>query len=76
MNKRNKTYWLICSIMVIILMLLTFTPLVIPEGKYKPMFLGLPYTLWVSGLITVVLVILTWIGAGVHPGKDEGEDEA
>jgi hypothetical protein len=38
------------------------------------MFMGVPYTLWASFLITAVLVFLTFIGSKVHPGKDEEEE--
>jgi hypothetical protein len=73
---KKKTIWRICTIVVLILIILAYTPLLIPKGVYKPMLLGLPYTLWTSFLITVVLVALTYIGARVHPGRDKGEEEA
>ncbi len=40
------------------------------------MIFGLPYSLWTSFLVTVALVVLTYIGAKVHPGSDEGEEES
>ncbi len=56
-------------------MVLGYTPLMIPNGVYKPMILGIPYSLWTSFLITVILVALTYIGSKVHPGSDEGEED-
>lgn len=76
MIERKTRYWRICTALVAILILITFTPLVIPSGVYKPMFMGIPYTLWVSFLITAVLVFLTFIGSKVHPGKDEEEEQS
>jgi len=38
------------------------------------MILGIPYSLWLSFLITVALVTLTYIGSKVHPGADEEEE--
>jgi len=73
--KKSKTYWKLCVILVIALMVLAYTPLMIPAGVYKPMVLGIPYTLWTSFLITALLVILTYIGAKVHPGSDEGGED-
>ena len=67
---------MVCVILMIILTVIGYTPLVIPNGVYKPMILGIPYSLWASGLITVLLVALTYIGAKVHPGTDEGEEES
>jgi len=67
MIERKNRYWRICVALVVVL--------IIPVGVYKPMFLGIPYTLWVCFLITVALVVLTFIGSRVHPGID-GEEEA
>lgn len=75
MNKRKARYWRICAALVVILAVLTFTPLIIPRGVYKPMLLGIPYSLWTSFIITVVLVTLTYIGSKMHPGKDEKEEQ-
>jgi len=75
MIERKNRYWRICVAFVVVLILITFTPLVIPVGVYKPMFLGIPYSLWVCFIITAALVFLTYIGAKVHPGIDEEEEE-
>ena len=74
MDKKSK-YWKICSAIVIILTILVFTPLVSPIGEYKPMLFGIPYTLWMSFLITLSLVIITLIGTKIHPGIDQEENE-
>jgi hypothetical protein len=73
---KKKTYWRICTILVPVLVVLAYTPLLIPDGVYKPMLLGLPFTLWTSFILTAALVALTYIGARVHPGKDEGEGDS
>jgi len=75
MNKIKTRYWRICTALVILLAVLTFTPLIIPTGVYKPMILGIPYSLWTSFLITVALVAITYLGAKVHPGNDEEEEQ-
>ena len=74
--KNSKKYWTLCAVLVIVLIVLGYTPLMIPNGIYRPMILGIPYSLWTSFLVTVVLVVLTYIGAKVHPGSDEGEEES
>ena len=43
------------------LVILTFTPLILGPGKIEPKLLSLPYTLWTSILITVILVLLTYL---------------
>ena len=74
--KKNKKYWTLCVVLVVVLLVLAYTPLMIPNGVYKPMILGIPYTLWTSFLIAVILVALTYIGSKVHPGSDEGEEDS
>lgn len=73
--KKSKKYWRLCTVLVIMLLVLGYTPLMIPNGVYKPVLLGLPYSLWTSFLVTVALVVLTYIGSKVHPGSDEGGEE-
>jgi len=67
---RSNKYWIICCCAALILVIITFTPLVIPYGIYHPFFLGLPYSLWTSILITIGLVILTFIAGRVYPAKE------
>jgi len=74
--KLQKRYWMICVILVVILVVLGYTPLMIPRDVYKPMLLGIPYSLWTSILGTIALVALTYIGAKVHPGSDKKETES
>ena len=75
MKKGNKTYWKICIGIVLAIIVLGYTPLMIPAGVFKPMLFGIPYSLWLGFLVTTVLVVLTFIGSRVHPGSDETEDE-
>ena len=62
---------------IVTLCVVSFTPLVIPNGKSTPMVLGVPRTLWAGILVYVAMVVLTWIGARVHPeaDKDTGDSE-
>jgi hypothetical protein len=73
--KNKQKYWISCVVLVVLLTVITYTPLIIPVGVSKPMVLGVPYTLWTSILITIVLVVLTFIGSRVHPGTDKEEGQ-
>lgn len=73
--EKKRLYWRICCIAAIILSIITFTPLVIPQGVSKPELGGVPYSLWTSFVITVLLVILTYIGTRVHPGMQNEEED-
>ena len=70
---RSKRYFLICGA-VLVLVIITFTPLVIPYGIYKPELLGLPYSLWIGILISIVLVVLTFISTRIFL-ESESEDK-
>lgn len=73
MSQPKTFYWKLCVVAVIFLTAITFTPLVIPAGDYQPELFGMPYTLWVTILITILLVLLTFIGTLVHPGRNSDE---
>ncbi len=71
---KKRLYWRWLRTSVLIISLLTFTPLVIPQGVKDPMLFGVPYTLWVGFLEAMLLVSLTYLGTKLHPGIDEEEE--
>lgn len=74
-SQRKITYWRICIIVVILLAAIGLSPVVIPTGVYKPGFLGMPYTLWMGGVVCACLVVMTFIGSKVHPGNTNENEE-
>ncbi len=74
-KQKNELYWKVCIACVLVIVVLGYTPLMLPEGKYQPMILGIPFTLAIGFLATVLLVVLTYIGAKVHPGSDDQGEE-
>jgi hypothetical protein len=73
-KEKKQKYWRILRTVVLVVSLITFTPLVIPRGQIQPMLFGIPYTLWAGFVQTVVLVALTYLGTRVHPGLGEEEE--
>jgi len=71
MKDKKRKYWRILRTIAILLCLLIFTPLVIPKGVYTPELFGVPYSLWTSFLITVALVLITYLGTKVHRSDEE-----
>ena len=65
-STKEKRYWKITVAAAVILTIITFTPIVIAPGKIKPALFSMPYTLWVSILLTIILVVLTYIGGMIH----------
>ncbi len=70
-TKTRKNLWLMCCAAMLLATILTFTPLVIPSGVYQPKLWGMPYTLWMGILISIIMVFLVFLGTFVHPGRDE-----
>lgn len=58
-----------------LLSVLTFLPLVTPEGRFEPTLAGLPRTLWAGALIALGMLALTYAGARVHPDGDADRDD-
>jgi len=67
----DKTRWNLCKAGVGLMIILTFTPLITPEGIYQPFLWGMPYTLWAGIIDAIILVGLTWLGTRVHPGRND-----
>jgi hypothetical protein len=57
--------------LAVLLTISVFTPLVIPEARFQPMLFGLPYTLWVGILVTIIYIILTWQAATIYKKMEE-----
>lgn len=69
-EKRRRMYWRITAALAVFLILITFTPLIIPAGVTEPRLFSMPFTLWSSIIITVVLVVLTYAGGKFHLNDD------
>ena len=52
--------------LVILLFLIEYSPLVIPQGQFKPLFFGFPYSLWLGILFAILVVSLTYIGSKIY----------
>lgn len=74
-RRPNRLYWRLCIAAMLLLTVLTFTPLVIPYGEYRPVVAGMPLTLWTSILIAFAMVLVTYIGTRVHPGHEADVEE-
>ena len=61
-DKKRRFWWAVTVTTAVFLVVINFTPLVMQEGKTDPRLFSMPFTLWVSILITILLVVLTWVG--------------
>lgn len=65
----KKRIWLLCKILFAVLILLTFSPLVVSEAEARPLLLGMPRTLWGGLLVSLGFIIITLVGAFVINDK-------
>lgn len=63
---RKKIFWYLIVTVAVVLVTITFTPVILSPGKIYPKLLSLPYTLWSGILITIMLVILTYLASRVQ----------
>ena len=66
----KKYLWYLTIIAAFALIVITFTPLVTPYGRYTPRLFGFPFTIWTGILISVGLVLLTVVGSILHRGSN------
>lgn len=76
MNARKRTYWRLAVVAVVIVSIFSFTPLVLNRSSPEPYLFGMPHTLWASMAIAFVLVLLTFVGAYLHPESGDDEEAA
>ncbi|NKB39054.1 MAG: hypothetical protein GKR93_18130 [Gammaproteobacteria bacterium] len=74
-NKAKLLLWRFCCFAIVVLSVLTFTPLIIPAGTFEPSLFGVPFTLWAGMLIALAMIILTIIASIVHPDKYDNVNE-
>ena len=46
------------------------SPLALASDTFDPKLFGMPYVLWVSITLSILLILLTVLGTLVHPGSD------
>ncbi len=71
---KNKQRWYLCIGLALLLTVATLSPAILTIGRYKPMLMGMPYTLWTSILTTAGLVALAAIGSKYLLNSENTED--
>ena len=64
--KRKKILRYLLAGVALVITALTFTPFILNPGKTNPKLLHMPYTLWTSIVITILLVLLTYLASRVQ----------
>ncbi len=63
-------YWQMSVAIVVILLLASFT-IVFQSNITAPKLAGIPFIFWTSFLLTVLLVLMTYLGFRVFPYKED-----
>jgi hypothetical protein len=67
--------WRLLVGLVVLLFLIEYSPLLIPQGQYKPILFGFPYSLWLGILCAMLVVFLTYIGSKIYPKVIDEEND-
>lgn len=63
----------ILDVLAFIIFIATFSPLVIPENQARPYFFGIPYTMWMGFLVSVVFVVLAFLVSIVNREENHAD---
>lgn len=65
-NTRKRPWGQLILALAVILVMITFTPVILAPGKIDPKFLSMPFSLWTSIVITIILVLLTFLAGRIR----------
>lgn len=66
MKKDRSLFLRILDGLAVAIFIASFSPLVIPQGESSPYLLGVPYTMWMGLLVSVLYVILAYIASTLN----------
>ena len=61
MSKKQKFAVWTLDALALVLFIATFTPLVMPENQIQPKLAGIPYTMWMGFLVSLVFVAMAYL---------------
>lgn len=61
MKKRRSVLLQILDGLAILAFIATFSPFVIPQNEIGPYLLGVPYTMWMGFIFSVLFVVLAYL---------------
>lgn len=73
MKIKNKLLLKILDGLAMLLCIVTFSPLVIPPNEAKPYLLGIPYTMWMGFLVSVLFVILAYLVSTINNKENHAD---
>jgi hypothetical protein len=61
-----KKWALVIWILAVMMVLITFSPLILSPGRKEPAIFSLPFTLWTSMSSTFLLVLLAYLSSRIR----------
>jgi len=58
---KRKSLLIVLDVLAFLLCIVTFSPLVIPQNETGPFLIGIPYTMWMGFVISVLFVVLAFL---------------
>jgi len=67
LSRKKGTLWArVIWIAAMMIVLVTFSPVILQPGKREPALFSLPYTLWAGIVTTILLVLLTYLSSRIR----------
>lgn len=61
------------DVLAILLCITTFSPLVIPQNETGPFLMGIPYTMWMGFVISVLFVVLAFLVSFINKEENHAD---
>lgn len=61
-QQRRKSYFNLLVGLSVLVVVVSFSPIILSKDKIEPTLFKMPYTLWTSILATLLLLLFTYIG--------------
>jgi len=73
MKTKNKSLLRVLDVLAILLCIATFSPLVIPQNEASPFLLGVPYTMWMGFLVSILFVVLAYLVSIINKEENHAD---
>lgn len=71
--KKRTTSLRILDGLAILLCIITFSPLVIPKNEANPYLFGIPYTMWMGFLVSVLFIVLAYMVSIINKEENRAD---
>lgn len=73
MKTKSKLLLKVLDGLAILLCIATFSPLVIPPNETNPYIMGIPYTMWMSFVVSVLFVVLAYLVSIINNNENHAD---